>query len=235
MEDNNIAKSLGEVPELVKNTKVLIENDEKKFAVLAEAMQHRMEAVIPDSEVAKVATAAARAAASTRCAPPDLSEINAGITSTLISEMKDIVYAETHKAAHDAIADTKIEHEHIHTTAMGLVKYAEEATKKWIMGLAVACSLLAGVLTFILFDAYGGDTAVSKEYFEILTSKYLTAKEREALHTNSYSVGALPKDYFDNPSLAREKIRRNKEILRQRAAEAKAHKGKWTSAVPIER
>lgn len=67
MDNNEITKALGQVPELVKAIKTLIEDNARKDGIITKALQVRPQAEIPQSEIEKVAHGVAK----TPCALPD--------------------------------------------------------------------------------------------------------------------------------------------------------------------
>ena len=88
MENNEIAKALGQVPELVARTDTLIEDNARKDEIIGRLLQSRMKAEIPESEVEKVVHAATTAVAHTRCATPDISGVSAQVADGVMGIIK---------------------------------------------------------------------------------------------------------------------------------------------------
>ncbi len=236
--EQDLANSLAQIPQLVENTQTIIEETGRNIAILAEAMQQRMTAVIPPSEVSKVANAAANAVARTRCVIPDLGQINDGITKEFMSTVRDATYKEASNAVKDAIAKTPVtlKHKHEHVFTAELVKYANEKVSRLIYIILLFCAALvfgigANAITYISSEEY-----LAKEYLKVCTSKYITDAEYAEL-VSSYDIyGILPEEYKNATGLAKDKIERNKKILKQRKKEARKDKdGKFSTAIPLER
>ena len=51
----------------------------------------------------------------------------------------------------------------------------------------------------------------------------------------AYPISFLPKECLKTPSVVRQRIRRNEQIIRQRKKEARANKGHYTTKIPLER
>ncbi len=237
MENNEIIKSLGQVKELTERAKNVLEDSDKKFRILAEAMQMRMQAKIPSSEIDKVSAAVADAISRTKCATPDISEVSQSLADDVFKKISVIVGGTVKDAVMTAVADTpvKVEHNHTHTTLGYMCQMAEKTLRNWIIGLVIYCTVLSIAGTVIAIDYLNGDKYLGKEYAEIYFSKYTTDAEKKTLNTNTYIVAFMPREFNRTPKLVKQKIKRNQMILSQREAEAKANRGKYSTKVPLER
>ena len=236
-ENNEVIKALGQVPELVEKTKRVLEDSDKKFRILAEATQKRMQAEIPSSEIEKISNIVAATVSRTKCARPDTDEVSRLVAGNIMTTLTESVRAMTIDAVKAAVADTpiKVEHNHTHTTLTYMCQMAEETLRNWILGLAIYSIILsfAGILIGCFF--YNGEKNLGSEYAEIYYSKYTTDEEREMLKANTYTVGFMPKEFDSTPKLVKQKIKRNKQILKARQYEAERNKGKYSTKVSLER
>lgn len=238
MADNNeIIKALGQVPELVETTKKVLEDNDKKFKILADATQKRMQAEIPYSEIKKISDAAGASVAHTKCASPDTDEVSrlvaGNISRFLAKSLKEIAI----EAVKEAVADTPVtvEHHHTHTTLGYMCKMAEATLRNWIIGLACGCWLLVCAILYLCFANSSNPARVGQQYYDVYCSKYTTNSEREALKEGCYSVSILPKEFDKNPRIVKSKLRRNKQIIKQRKAEARVKKGVYSTTPALER
>lgn len=235
MENNNIViEALGKVPELVTLSESAIQQNERILAAFSKLMERNLQAEIPDEEVTdKVITPLTNVIRSTPCAAPDLSK-----ASDLIAKgVLEMVRSEVNTSVREAVKDTPIilEHHHTHTTALGLMEYANEKVKSWLCILVILCStLLLGLISSAVWY-YNSDAYWGQQYVEIATSKYATQAEKDMLWAEIYAESALPKGYSKNPSYFRAKIKQNKKTLEERRRKGKDKNGNYFTSVPLER
>lgn len=112
---------------------------------------------------------------------------------------------------------------------------AEETLRNWILGLAIYSIILsfAGILIGVSY--LNSDKYLGAKYTEIYFSKYTTDAERKMLDANTYTVGFMPREFDNTPKLVKQKIKRNKQILKARQYEAERNKGKYSTKVSLER
>lgn len=238
MADNNeVIKALGQVPELVEKTERVLEDSDKKFRILAEATQKRMQAEIPSFEIEKVSNAAANAVSRTRCATPDTDEVSRLVAGNITKFLTESVKSVTIEAVKEAVEGTpvKVEHHHTHTTLRYMCQMAEKTLSNWILALLIYSLFLTFTGILIGYTYFNGENYISEQYAKIYFSKYTTDAERNMLDANTYTVGFMPREFGKTPKLVKQKIKRNQQILSQREAEAKANKGKFSTTVPLER
>lgn len=238
MADNNeVIKALGQVPELVEKTERVLEDSDKKFRILAEAFQKRMQAEIPSSEVDKVANAAVAAVNRTKCASPNTDEVSRLVAENIARAMNDSVKSIITEAAKEAIdgMSLKVEHFHTHTTLKYMCQFAETKIRNLIVCLATYSLILSIIGIFAIYKYTNSDKYLGAQYAEIYFSKYTTASEQKMLNANTYTVGFMPQEFNRNPELVKQKIKNNLQIIKQREAEARANKGKFLTKIPLER
>jgi hypothetical protein len=234
---NQIIEALGKVPGLVEAAEKTLEACEEFKKMLADLLKRQIHANIPTEELNKVGSAAATAVAHTRCAMPDTTGLAQQIADKAISNMRPVIKAETELGVKDGMKDTPVvvKHEHSYYPTYEMTKVANEklAQRFWIMlTITLVMALLSGLNAYRYFNS---ESHTGKAYMEIYRSKYATEAEQKMLGSEVYNTGFVPQEYYKSPEVVKAKIKRNKEILKQREAEAKANKGKFSTKVPLER
>jgi hypothetical protein len=234
IENNEIAKALGQVPELVARTDTLIEDNARKDEIIGKLLQNRMKAEIPASEVEKVVHAATTAVARTRCATPDISGVSAQVADGVMGIIKANIREEVSEAIRNTAEDIPVNVVHTHTTLREMASMAEEKLRiacRIVQVINIILLVIVGILTICHYtsEEYNG-----QRYAEIAASKYTTKEERTEMMDAAYSISFLPKEYLKSPSTIRKRIRSNEQIIRQRKKEARANKGKFSTKIPLE-
>lgn len=236
-ESNEIVKALGQVPELVENSRRIINENEKKIMILADGLKKRMQAEIPSSEIEKITAATTAAVSRTRCASPDTEDVSRTVADNISKQIVASVKTITTEAVKEAIKDSpvKVEHQHVHTNLMYAYQSSDDTLRKWILGLGIYSLLvtLVGILGSYLY--FNSALYIGAEYEDVYLSKYTTEAERAMLKSNTYSVSFVPTEFDKTPELVKQKIKRNKQILSQREMEDRANKGHFSTKVPLER
>lgn len=235
MENNNqIIEALGKVPGLVAAAEKFLEAFEEFKKMLAERELH---ADIPEKEVNKVTSATAQIVSKTRCAMPDITQLARLIADNVISIIKLVIKEETEQGVKAVMKDTPaiVKHEHSYFPTYEMAKIADKKLKQrfWIM-FAITMVVICGS-SINAYHYFHSPEFFGKEYREIYRSKFTTDEERKMLAEDVYDTGFLPGEYTKAPELVKAKIKRNKEIIKQRAMEARANKGKYSATVPLER
>lgn len=238
MDNNNqILEALGKVPGLVEAAEKILEACEEFKKMLAELLNHQIHADIPTEELKKVGATVEQVVKQTRCALPDTAQISGRIAEQASSLFKASINAETKEAVKDALKDTRVtvKHEHSYYPTYEIVKVADKklVQRFWIMAIVATIAISYSIVGTCIY--FNSATFIGREYLEVYRSEYTTDEEREMLAKDVYDTSFLPREYTKAPDLVKAKIKRNKEILRQRKAEAKANKGKFSTKVPLER
>lgn len=231
--DNSILEALAKVPELVETTKTIIEQNEKINAIYGKALEQRSQAEIPNEEVEKVVHSVADVIQHTRCAAPNVNDCSELIAKGVLMKTRGAV----EDAVGEAIKNTPItlEHHHTHTTALGLVKYAEEKTRNLLVLGWIAVGALLFWIGIALFCYYRSDAYWGAQYIEVLYSEYTTDAEADMLSKGCFTVSALPQEYKTHPSYVKDKINQNQKVLKQRRKKGKDKNGNFSYSVPLER
>lgn len=233
--NNKILEALSKIPNLVVLVERLLAEFKIKFDILAKAAQNKAQAEIPPEAIDAVTTAVTESVRRTPCASPNLSQVSAEIAKKVYEEIRDTVYDNVRAAASLAIQNTPMTQNVAFAPSWEVAKYAEEKTRRKNHVLTILCVVLGIALGLCTWYIFGNEAHLGQQYVKIHDSKYTTDAEREMLRKNTVPVSFLPGEYENTPRLVRQKIRRNKEILRQRQAEAKANDGDYTTSIPLER
>ncbi len=233
MSDNLIMKSLAEVPQLVEAFKQSQEENEKKFKILGELTQQRVEAKLSEDEHAKLLADVKEVIQGTRCATPDIAEVTEHISQGVVDGVKGAVK----EAAEEAVRNSRVavKQTHVYTSTFDLARVAEKKTKNMLTILLILIVTLLGTLGIGAYCYFHSKTYWGKEYWEIVCSPYATEAESTMLWKDYYITGGVPKEFESRPSYVKSKIRQNKQVLRDRKAEAKTKNGKFSTKVPLER
>lgn len=235
--NNKILEALSKVPKLVEVVERVLDEIAKKFTILVDVAQKRAQAEIPPEAIDAVTTAVTESVRRTPCASPNLSQVSAEIANKVAAEIRDMVYADVKAATSAAIKDTP----HVTRKEVTLMppwestQFAEDSTRRLNHVLLTLCIVFMAAFGICAWSLFSSEAYWGQQYVKIRTSDYTTDVEREMLWKDARPVSVLPREYEQMPKLVRQKIRRNKEILRQREAEAKANKGQYSTRVPLER
>ena len=231
MDSNEISKSLGQVPELVQATNTLIKDNVRKDELIAKILQKRPQAEIPQTEIDKVTQAVEQ----TPCALPDTREIAKAIAVPVMDEIRRSLANEIKQTVTNTVSSIPVECIHKHTTLVEMTQMAEKKLRRSVY-VALGCCIFVLIFVGILALRHFNSTLyLGAEYREVIKSEFTTEAERQMLTSGTYSFSLVPKESWDNKKYIKQKIRRNKEILRQRQAEAKTNDGDYSTSVPLER
>lgn len=235
--NNKILEALSKIPNLVVLVERLLAEFKIKFDILAKAAQNKAQAEIPPEAIDAVTEAVTESVRHTPCASPNMSEVSSEIANKVAAEIGDMVYNEVKAAASAAIRDTP----HVTRKEVTLMppwestKFAEDSTRRLNHVLLALCIVFMAAFGICAWSHFSSEAYWGQQYVKIRTSDYTTDVEREMLWKDARPVSVLPREYEQMPKLVRQKIRRNKEILRQRKIEAKANNGHYSTSVPLER
>lgn len=236
-ENNELIKALGQVPDLVEISNRILEENDKKFSILAEHLKRRNEAIIPENEIKKIAKEVEATIENTPCATPDIDDASRLIANRTLSIMQGEVKATIRSTIAETIKSTpvKLEHVHSHTTLKEICEMAETKLRDILIFFMATSLTLTLILGGIALSYLNSEVFLGKQYREIYTSKYITQTEKNNLGQGCYSVYFLPKEFSESPKIVKQQIRRNYEIIKQRKKEAKLNNGKFSTDIKIER
>ncbi len=237
MDNNDVSKSLSKIPELTEQFKTLMEENDKKAALIAQLLNKQVNAVIPNDEIQRLSKSVSDAISHTRCATPSIPEITEAIAYAIANKAADVIDKTAKESVKEVLKSVplKVEHVHTHTTLWDLRKSADEKLKNIntvLLCFSIWASLAIGIGLACFFNS---DFYLGQQYVELVGSGYLTEAEKKTLWNDVYVVSALPKEYSKVPDQVKYKLNMNKKILKMRMREAKANKGKYSTKIPIER
>lgn len=238
MDNNNeIIKILARLPELDRKFDAVLKDSEKKSALLSDFIKEGIRARMPKDEIERISNEMISKIQATKCATPDVPEVSNKVAKEITRLITSTVYSTVTTAVKASVADVtlKIEHLHTHTTLSEMCKMASAKLRNWITGLACTCGILLFAVVYCCVVSFNNPVLIGKQYYDVYTSKYTTDKERTALAKNCYYVSVLPDEFDNNRKIAKSKIRHNKQIIRQRKAEARAKKGSFSKNPALER
>lgn len=236
-ENNELIKALGQVPELVEISNRILEENDKKFSILAGHIQKRIEAIIPENEIQKIVNEVEATIESTPCATPDIGDSSQLLANRILSIMQGEIKTSIRASITETVQSTpiKLEHVHYHTTLMEMCEMADKKLRDILIFFMATCLTLALILGGIALSYLNSEVFLGKQYREIYTSKYITQTEKNNLGQGCYYVYFLPKEFSDSPQIVKQQIRRNYEIIKQRKKEANLNNGKFSTDIKIER
>lgn len=229
--NNSLINALQRIPELIERNERILQDNEEKLKLLAELVVKRVEAEIPQEELQKVARVACEAVERTPTRMPATEELSDHVAKQAGRLFREAIQSATIPAVEEAIKNNPI----TVASPREYAKYIEPKVRRW----AGAMTIVAGVC-FLALIGFGILHAHSKiqlgrDYVEIALSKFTTDEESERLSKEIVPLSALPEEYDKGKKVVRQRIKRNKEIIAQREAEAKANKGKFSARIPLER
>ena len=227
MEDINktLIDALGQIPALVNAAETYKETSNRIIATLSEAIKQRPQAEFTDEELKKLA----QVISTTRCASPDMAYISRELARRVSDDVAAIIGNNIKAKAAEALKGASVTVEHSHYIERNLKGLVDKKVKKKISIFWIIIIILLGVVGITAVVYFNSDTYWGKQFFEVYTSEYITPEEKAALERNSGYTDILPQTYDENPSNAKEWLKRSKVILKKREDEAKKNKGKYST------
>lgn len=234
-ENNEIMLALAKVPELVENITKLIENNEKMFSVLAQCVQKRVEAAIAEEDMNRLSRIITETASQSPCAMPRTDTLSTQIAGEVRQELSSVIAEDAKKAVVEAVKSVKVNTTVNYVSTHDMLRIVEKKLADRIKIVSVICSILivAGIGHAIAY--LNGKEHLGHEYAEIYYSDYTTEAEQKTLGKGISYVGFLPREFDTTPKLVKQAIKRNKQILERREAEAKENDGKFSTKIQLER
>lgn len=234
---NEIIKILAKLPELDRKFDAVLKDSEKKSALLSDFIKEGIRARMPKDEIERISNEMISKIQATKCATPDVPEVSNKVAEEITRLITSTVYSTVTTAVKASVADVtlKIEHLHTHTTLRQMCEMANEKLRHWITALACACGILLFAVVYCCVASFNNPVLIGKQYYDVCISEYTTDTERKVLTKDCHPASMLPNEFDNNRKIAKSKIRHNKQIIRQRKAEARAKKGKFSTTPALER
>lgn len=230
MDNKALLDALAQIPDLIKAAETYKATSERIISTLAEAVKKRPQAVIPEEELEKTK----KAIQETRCAQPDITLISRELAWRISEDVSDAIKPALRTAAAEALRAESVNVEHSHVIERNLWSIVDEKMKKKVRILWIIIIVLFGAIGISAISFFNSETHWGQEFYELYSSKYITADEKAALERSVGYTGVLPLGYYEDPVAARAQLKRNKDILKMREKEAKKNKGKFSTDEPIQ-
>ena len=114
--------------------------------------------------------------------------------------------------------------EHSHYLEKDLRKIVDEKVKKKLLILWSVITILLSTIGISVISYYNGEVYWGKQFYDVYTSEYLTAEEKDHLRENSFLMSVLPRNYFEDSATAQLQIKQFKKTLKKREADARKKK-----------
>lgn len=212
MESKEFVDALVQVPELVEAAKTFKETSGHIISSVADAIQKRPQAEIPDSELQKIAA--------TPCAPPKMDSVVKDFAYKVVGVIEPIIKDKVNEALKGAAVT--VQHTHSYCFERDLKDVADTRLMKRCLIFGLTTVVLALILVIIAIAHFNSEAYLGKQYYEVYSSPYLSEEERETLSRNCRTIAILPTEFDKNPKRVKEQIKKNRSILKERKKEAKS-------------
>lgn len=212
MESKELVDALVQVPELVEAAKAFKETSGHIISSVADAIQKRPQAEIPDSELQKIAA--------TPCAPPKMDSVVKDFAYKVVGIIEPIIKNKVNEAL--KCAAVTVQHTHSYCFERDLKDVADTRLMKRCLIFGLTTVVLAIILAIIVIAHFNSEAYLGKQYYEVYSSPYLSEEERETLSRNCRTIAILPTEFDKNPKRVKEQIKKNRSILKERKKEAKS-------------
>ena len=232
---NDILKALGQIPELTEAAKRIMATNEEFKKLVADMMKQRVQAEVSQDQIQNVCNAVIEAVSRTSCRLPDTKALSEQIARQTVALFSTEIEDTAEKAVEKAVERHPVKHVFSYAKTWDLIKVAERKLKGQMIAVLIANVILLVGCAILGYAYFQPKQKIGRRYMEIIHSKYTTDEERDKLWRGVYVLSAIPVEFNETPVVVNNKVTRNEEILRQREAEAKSNKGKYSTRVPLER
>lgn len=230
MDNITLLDALEQIPNLINAAQTYKATSDRIITTLAEAVKKRPQAILPAEELEKMK----EVIKTTPCAKPDINLISRELARRIYDDVAAAVKPAVRNAAIEALKAESVTVEHSHVIERNLRSIVEEKIKKKVRILWLIIVALLGAIGISAIAYLNSDTYWGREFYELFTSKYITADEKAALERSVGYTGILPRGYYEDPSAARAQLKLNMEILKKREKEAKKKKGAFSTEDTIQ-
>ena len=230
MDNKALLDALEQIPNLINAAQTYKATSDRIITTLAEAVKKRPQAILPAEELEKIK----EVIKTTPCAKPDINLISRELARRIYDDVAAAIKPAVRNAAIEALKAESVTVEHSHVIERNLRSIVEEKMKKKVRILWIIIIVLFGAIGISAISFFNSETHWGQEFYELYSSKYITADEKAALERSVGYTGVLPLGYYEDPVAARAQLKRNKDILKMREKEAKKNKGKFSTDEPIQ-
>ena len=215
MENKDIVEALEKAPELVKAAETFKATSGHIVSSLADAVKQRPQAEIPESELQKIS--------GTPCAPPDVDSFSKALVQKVAGDIGSTIKEKVDKALEGATV--KVQHTHTHSYCIEKVLKEYADIRLWNRSIAFGLTsvVLAAIIAIIAIVYYNSETYWGKQFYQVYSSPYLTEEEWENISQDIHTIAILPNEFDKDPKRVKERIKKNKDILKERKKENPRH------------
>ena len=211
MENKDIVEALEKAPELVKAAETFKETSGHIVSSIADAVKKRPQAEIPESELLKISQ--------TPCAPPDVESFSKALVEKVAGDIGSTIKEKVDKAMEGATV--KVQHTHSYCIERDLKEYADIRLWNRSIAFGLASVVLVAIIGIIAIVYYNSEIYWGRQYYKVYSSPYLTDEEWDKISRDVHTIAILPNEFDMDPKRVKERIKKNKGILKERKKEAK--------------
>ena len=122
-------------------------------------------------------------------------------------------------------ATVKVQHTHTHSYCIekDLKEYADIRLWNRSIAFGLTSVVLAAIIAIIAIVYYNSETYWGKQFYQVYSSPYLTEEEWENISQDIHTIAILPNEFDKDPKRVKERIKKNKDILKERKKENPRH------------
>ncbi len=211
MENKDIVEALEKAPELVKAAETFKETSGHIVSSIADAVKKRPQAEIPESELQKIS--------GTPCAPPDVDSFSKALVQKVAGDIGSTIKEKVDKALEGATVKVQHTHTHSYCIEKDLKEYADIRLWNRSIAFGLTSVVLAAIIAIIAIVYYNSETYWGKQFYQVYSSPYLTEEEWENISQDIHTIAILPNEFDKDPKRVKERIKKNKDILKERKKE----------------
>ena len=215
MENKDIVEALEKAPELVKAAETFKATSGHIVSSLADAVKQRPQAEIPESELQKISQ--------TPCAPPDVDSFSKALVEKVAGDIGSTIKEKVDKALEGATVKVQHTHTHSYCIEKDLKEYADIRLWNRSIAFGLTSVVLAAIIAIIAIVYYNSETYWGKQFYQVYSSPYLTEEEWENISQDIHTIAILPNEFDKDPKRVKERIKKNKDILKERKKENPRH------------
>ena len=214
MESKEFVDALVQVPELVEAAKTFKETSGHIISSVADAIQKRPQAEIPDSELQKIAA--------TPCAPPQMDSVVNDFANKVVGAIEPIIKDKVNEALKGATVT--VQHTHSYCIEKDLKEFADIRLWNRSIAFGLTSVVLVAIIVIIAIVHYNSEAYWGKQFYKVYSSPYLTDEEWDNISRDIHTIAILPDEFEKDPKRVKEQIKKSKAILKERKKEARQRK-----------
>ncbi|MBR0052825.1 MAG: hypothetical protein IJP73_02860, partial [Bacteroidales bacterium] len=112
---------------------------------------------------------------------------------------------------------------HSYCIEKDLKEYADIRLWNRSIAFGLTSVVLAAIIAIIAIVYYNSETYWGKQFYQVYSSPYLTEEEWENISQDIHTIAILPNEFDKDPKRVKERIKKNKDILKERKKENPRH------------